>query len=171
AGRRLADPAGLSVAVRRRRRPKRPRDPAAGRARPRQLGRPLARRQGRRRRHRGRLRGRRPGCLFRRLRPARARAPATLTRRIRPVPSPLVLAVLALALLGSACQRAMSVDEAKQVTARFAGRAFVPPPRTINDIMTILEQGKRNYPDAVAKVHARGDVCPTASSVVYTLAP
>jgi len=63
---------------------------------------------------------------------------------------PLVVAVLVLALFESACQRAMSVDEAKQVTARFAGRAFVPPPRTINDIMTILEQGKRMNPDAVA---------------------
>ena len=86
------------------------------------------------------------------------------------MPSPLVLAVLALALLGSACQRAMSVDEAKQVTARFAGRAFVPPPRTINDIMTILDQGKRIDPDAVAKAQALVDAPPPTTSDADVLA-
>ena len=83
---------------------------------------------------------------------------------------PLVVAVLVLALFESACQRAMSVDEAKQVTARFAGRAFVPPPRTINDIMTILEQGKRMNPDAVASAQALVDAPPPAASDAESLA-
>ena len=45
---------------------------------------------------------------------------------------PLVVAVLVLALFESACQRAMSVDEAKQVTARFAGRAGRIQQRKLN---------------------------------------
>jgi CHAT domain-containing protein len=34
----------------------------------------------------------------------------------------------------------MSLDEAKQVTATFQERAFVPPPRTITDVLAIFEQ-------------------------------
>src|SRR4029450_7547149 len=48
----------------------------------------------------------------------------------------------------------MSVDEAKKVTATFGGTAFVPPPRTINDITAILDQQKRTTPEGVARGQA-----------------
>ena len=32
----------------------------------------------------------------------------------------------------------VSLEEAKQITARFEGESFVPPPRTINDILSNL---------------------------------
>ena len=75
-----------------------------------------------------------------------------------------LLAGLAFALIACACQRAMSIDEAKRVTARFAGRSFVPPPRTINDITAILDQEKRINPDAVARAQALVDAQPPATS-------
>lgn len=44
--------------------------------------------------------------------------------------------------LFSACQTTMSIEEARKVTASFAGRPFVPPPRTIEDITAVLDQSK-----------------------------
>ena len=86
------------------------------------------------------------------------------------MPRPLVVAVLAFTLLSGACQRAMSVDEARRVTARFAGRPFVPPPRTIDDIVTILEQQQRINPEAVAKAQALVDAPPPPTSDEESLA-
>ena len=80
------------------------------------------------------------------------------------------LVVLAIALLTSACQRAMSVEEAKRVTAQFAGRSFVPPPRTVNDIMAILDQQKRSNPEALARAQALVDAQPPATSDTKKLA-
>ena len=43
------------------------------------------------------------------------------------------------------CQSApppMSLDEAKKITANFAGQGFIPPPRTTVDVTTILDQAK-----------------------------
>jgi tetratricopeptide (TPR) repeat protein len=76
----------------------------------------------------------------------------------------LVFGVLAIALLTSACRTAMSVEEAKRVTAEFAGRSFVPPPRTINDITAILDQQTRADPEAVARARALVDQPPPATS-------
>src|SRR4030095_7382267 len=61
---------------------------------------------------------------------------------------------LVLGLLTAACQSAMSVEEAKKVTASFGGAAFVPPPRTINDITAILDQQRRTTPDVAARAQA-----------------
>jgi CHAT domain-containing protein len=49
---------------------------------------------------------------------------------------PMVIALL----LITGCQSTMSIDEAKRVTATFSGTSFVPPPRTISDVTTILAQ-------------------------------
>ena len=68
-----------------------------------------------------------------------------------------VLSIVGTLLLASACQTTMSVEEAKKVTASFAGAAFVPPPRTINDITAILDQQKRDNPESVAQAKARMD--------------
>jgi hypothetical protein len=47
----------------------------------------------------------------------------------------LILTTLALPLLAS-CQT-VSVEEAKKITATFEGESYVPPPRTINDILQV----------------------------------
>ena len=65
--------------------------------------------------------------------------------------------LLAIAPLLAACQATMSLEEAKQVTASFAGSSFVPPPRTINDITAILDQQKLADPEAAAKARALAD--------------
>ena len=54
---------------------------------------------------------------------------------------------------------ALSLEEAKKVTATFEGQSFTPPPRTITDI---LDEQKR---DAVAREHAAlADSKPPGSS-------
>ena len=68
--------------------------------------------------------------------------------------------ILATTPLLSTCQiadRTMSIEEAKQVTATFAGSSFVPPPRTINDITAILDQQKLADVEAAAKARALAD--------------
>jgi CHAT domain-containing protein len=55
---------------------------------------------------------------------------------------------LLLGLLASACQSAMSIEEAKKVTTTFRGARFVPPPRTINDLAARLDQQARPAPEA-----------------------
>jgi CHAT domain-containing protein len=56
-----------------------------------------------------------------------------------------VVAVAAALILG-ACQPdnkpAVSLEQAKQITAQFQGQGFTPPPRTIADITAILDQQK-----------------------------
>lgn len=79
----------------------------------------------------------------------------------------LPLLVLGLAL--AACQTTMSVEEAKKVTAEFAGTAFVPPPRTIEDITAILDQQKPD-PAAVEAARARADQPAPDTSDPSTLA-
>jgi CHAT domain-containing protein len=76
----------------------------------------------------------------------------------------LVSTALAIAALCTACQTAMSVEEAKRVTAQFAGRSFVPPPRTVNDITAILDQQKHGYPETLARARALVDQPPPATS-------
>lgn len=51
------------------------------------------------------------------------------------------LIAIAVALLAGGCAPAMSVEEARKVTASFTSGAFVPPPRTIHDITALLRPG------------------------------
>src|SRR3989304_5560146 len=71
-----------------------------------------------------------------------------------------ILIVLVAAFLSTACQTTMSVEEAKKVTAQFAGSAFVPPPRTIEDVTAILDQQKRADPKAAEAARAKADQPP-----------
>jgi hypothetical protein len=73
---------------------------------------------------------------------------------IRPPSYTRLALTLVLGLLAPACQSAMSLEEAKKVTATFGGAAFVPPPRTINDITAILDQQKRTTPEGAARKQA-----------------
>lgn len=80
----------------------------------------------------------------------------------------LALTVL-VALLTTACQSTMSVEEAKKVTASFEGKGFVPPPRTIRDITAILDTQKRADPRAAAGAQALADAAPPGSRDPLTL--
>ena len=71
-----------------------------------------------------------------------------------------LLSIVVMASLLPACQSTMSVEEAKKVTAQFAGSAFIPPPRTIEDITAILDQQKRADPRAAEAALARADQPP-----------
>src|SRR5262245_21739106 len=71
---------------------------------------------------------------------------AMLDRRTEPSSWASLTLTLVLGLLSSACQNAMSIEEAKKVTADFSGTSFVPPPRTINDIEAMLDQQARTQP-------------------------
>jgi CHAT domain-containing protein len=61
-----------------------------------------------------------------------------LGARYRPRPRSALLLTVAVGLLAAACQGAMSIEEAKDITLAFGG-GFVAPPRTINDVTAILE--------------------------------
>ena len=59
--------------------------------------------------------------------------------------------VLAASLLLAACQTTVSLEEARRITASFEGTSFTPPPKTINDVIALLDQQKPADPEAVAK--------------------
>ena len=73
--------------------------------------------------------------------------------------------VLALFLLWG-CQPdgkpAVSLQQARQITAEFQGQGFRPPPRTISDIAAILDQQKPD-PARVAAAVAKADAEPPAT--------
>jgi CHAT domain-containing protein/tetratricopeptide (TPR) repeat protein len=59
----------------------------------------------------------------------------------------------------------MPVEQAKQVTIEFAETAaFVPPPRTVEDITAILDQQKRADPTVAERALARADEAPPAGA-------
>ena len=60
----------------------------------------------------------------------------------------VLLLILILALF-PACTKKMSLEEAKQVSLSMSGKSFVPPPRRIDDILTVLEQAQ----DADLEIH------------------
>jgi CHAT domain-containing protein len=101
--------------------------------------------------------------LLCRLRAARARVAAPLTEEGAAIPSRVLVAV-AVALLTSACQSTMSIDEARRVTAHFAGRAFVPPPRTTADATAILDQDRGVDSEVVANARTLVDQPPPDTS-------
>ncbi|MBL8834304.1 MAG: CHAT domain-containing protein [Rhodospirillales bacterium] len=86
-------------------------------------------------------------------------------------PNPVALAAkavtcaFALSLLAG-CQPdgrpAVSLQQARQITAEFQGQGFRPPPRTISDIAAILDQ-QRPDPARVAAAIAKADAEPAAN--------
>ena len=54
--------------------------------------------------------------------------------------------VLILVPMFAACQVAMSVEQAKKVTASSSGASFIPPPRTIRDISELLRRPDEGIP-------------------------
>jgi hypothetical protein len=85
--------------------------------------------------------------------------------------STLVAVVLGLILLLAGCQpqTAVSIEEAKKVTASFEGQNFVAPPRSIADITAILDQQKPD-PAKAASNRAAADREPPAGAEAAELA-
>ena len=73
------------------------------------------------------------------------------------------LYLMAAALL-AACQTdgrpALSLEEAKQVTASFKNQSFVAPPRTISDVMATLDEATRVGSHALRKIRATANANP-----------
>lgn len=73
--------------------------------------------------------------------------------------------LLASAFLLTACEPdnkpAVSLEQAKQITAQFQGQGFTPPPRTIADITAILDQQKPDPAKAEAARKAADAEVPT----------
>ncbi len=87
--------------------------------------------------------------------------------RSNPVAFAATAGVCALALsLLTGCQPdgkpAVSLTQARQITAEFQGQGFRPPPRTISDITAILDQQKPD-PAKVAAALAKADAQPPAA--------
>ena len=83
--------------------------------------------------------------------------PKVFGNAIRCGPRPRLLSVLVLIPLLAACQTTMSIEEAKKITEPSSESAFVPPPRTINDITAILDEQKLDNPEAAAKAKTLAD--------------
>ena len=69
-----------------------------------------------------------------------------------------------------ACAGKMSVEEAKVVTVSMAKETFVPPPRRIHDILTILNYPGRFDVEIVAKTKTRVDAVPPETNNYSILA-
>jgi CHAT domain-containing protein len=63
----------------------------------------------------------------------------------------------------------MSLEEARKVPASFSEAAFVPPPRTINDITAMLESQERADPAAAIRAREEADAAPPGAADHGTL--
>ncbi len=74
-------------------------------------------------------------------------------------PNRVVLFSILIFVLLPACSKRMSIEEAKQVPVSISGQSFVPPPRRIDDVRKILDQGA---PDTatVERLNAIADAVP-----------
>jgi tetratricopeptide (TPR) repeat protein len=63
-------------------------------------------------------------------------------------------------VLFPACNRKMSLEEAKQVTVSMKEESFVPPPRRIDDIMAILESQNQFAHIVGARIKSRAEALP-----------
>lgn len=85
-----------------------------------------------------------------------------------------LVAVVAAATLLAACETvqraAISVEEAKQITASLAGASLVPPPRTVRDITEILDQQKPADLEAALRTRQAADQSRPATTSPAVLA-
>ena len=69
-----------------------------------------------------------------------------------------VLFLMGILIFFTACAgKKMSVEEAKQITVSMSGKSFVPPPRSINDILSILDQKEYFDFESIEKLKAEAD--------------
>ena len=83
----------------------------------------------------------------------------------------LSIILIAFIALTISCAGNMSVEEAKQVTVSMSGEAFVPPPRRIDDILSILDQ-PGHFDSKITKKHRTiADSSPPNTNNANTLYP
>jgi tetratricopeptide (TPR) repeat protein len=73
---------------------------------------------------------------------------------------PAFLLIFVTVFLLACAEKRMSVEEARKVTVSTNKGSFVPPPRRIDDILTILNQPGQFDPEIVTKTKARADALP-----------
>ncbi|MGD2187128.1 MAG: CHAT domain-containing protein, partial [Desulfobacterales bacterium] len=81
----------------------------------------------------------------------------------------LAVFVLLLVILFG-CAGKMSVEEAKEVTVSMSGEAFVPPPRRIGDILSILDQPGEFDPEITKRYWVVANQSPPANAGLRELA-
>ncbi len=93
---------------------------------------------------------------------------ATLSDRISTwCGATVLLAAVVAALFGCQTEQrpALSLEQAKSVAASFAGRAFTPPPRRIEDIHDLLDAASDTNRAELVALRARADArAPTGST-------
>lgn len=62
----------------------------------------------------------------------------------------------------SGCATKMSLDEAKKATVSIQKKPFVPPPRTVNDILVLLDSPGKFYSTVTADFKARANAKPAS---------
>jgi len=72
----------------------------------------------------------------------------------------LLVYLLVILVLFSACASKMSIEEAKQVTVSLSEKSFIPPPRRIDDILSILDQPGQLDAEALKKNIAIANASP-----------
>lgn len=76
-----------------------------------------------------------------------------------------VVGMTALLLVGcNETRPTVSLDQAKQITANFAPQGFVAPPRSVNDILALLDQEKPDPQATLASQRTADDVLPAGAS-------
>ena len=71
-----------------------------------------------------------------------------------------ILLVIMLALFPACAGKKMSVEEAKQVTVSMSEKAFVPPPRSIGDILAVIDEPGQIDSEITEKLIAKADLPP-----------
>ena len=61
----------------------------------------------------------------------------------------------------------MSVEEAREVTVSTNKGSFVPPPRRVDDILTLLSQPGQFDPEIVTKTKSRADALPPEAAGIH----
>jgi len=82
----------------------------------------------------------------------------------------LAIVSLIVVFLIACAQTKMSVEEAKEVTISIGGKLYVPPPRRIDDILTILDQPGKFDPELAKKAKLQVDAQPPQTNDTARLA-
>jgi len=72
--------------------------------------------------------------------------------------------IFVLLVLVAACQSALPVEESRPLPISFATPAFVPPPRTVQDITTVLDQERLSNSARREQLLAKADATPPSRS-------
>jgi CHAT domain-containing protein len=84
-------------------------------------------------------------------------------RRIRPISWTSLALTVVFGLLAPACQSTMSVEQARQASTAMTHVPFAPPPRTVTDIIGILDQ--QQGPDSQVALRKLADASPPPGRV------